>query len=114
MFQQICLLILFITLCTFNAYSQSQNPSPAAPEPGRVIVPLQINQPYEQSMTVAWIEFDETSPEARRSGQAAPPVRHGHLPGGLKVAVEPSAQSPNAYLVRVDTDGDGNLTNETP
>src|SRR5688572_28192056 len=114
MFKQILLLILFVTLCTFNLYSRSQNNSPAAEQPGKIIVPLQINHPYEQSMMVAWVEFDELSTEARPAGTKPGSVRHGRLPGGLRVAVESNAESPRTYLVRVDTNGDGNLIDESP
>lgn len=88
------------------------NASTAAQEIGHVIVSLQINQPYEQPMMVSWIEFDELSSESR-AGTKRAAVRRGHLPGGLKVAVETSAE-PLRASVRVDTNGNGDLADELP
>jgi thiol-disulfide isomerase/thioredoxin len=104
------ILPLVIALAALTCVSE---PTPAQ-QSDKVIVPLQINRPYEQSMMVAWMEFDEPGTETRRAGTRPASLRHGHLPGGLRVTVETNAESPQAYMVRIDTNADGNLVNESP
>lgn len=62
---------------------------------------------------VAWIEFDQSKAidsTKKKIGE----IRLGHLPGGLRVAVEAIAESPEAYDIRIDRNADGDLTDETP
>ena len=88
-------------------------PAPAQ-ESGKVIVPLQINRPYQQPFRVAWLEFDKGARDSSPDRAKAGAVRFGTLPGGLRVAVEAAAAPPDAYRVKVDTDGDNDLADETP
>ena len=84
----------------------------AAQEANKVIVPLQISSPYGQSVAVAKVEFDQRGPgttEKKKIGS----IRLGKLPGGLPVAVETIAESPAAYRVKVDTNGDKDLSDES-
>src|SRR5437773_3083305 len=84
----------------------------AAQEPAKVIVPLQISSPYQQSITVARVEFDQDGSNTTAKTKIGS-VRLGKLPGGLRVAVETILESPNAYRVRVGTNGNNDLSAES-
>jgi thiol-disulfide isomerase/thioredoxin len=95
---------LLITLC----FAQSAT----AQESANVTIPLKITRPFDQPFMMAWIEFDQEEANyttKRKLGE----VRLGQLPGGLRVAVATVADSPKTYQVRVDTDGDRDLSDET-
>ncbi len=98
---------LAVALVTLACVAQPTS----AQESGKVVVPLQINRPYEQRFVVAWVEFDGDSlgPGTKRGT-----IRHGLLPGGLRIAIETITESPKVYSVSVDTDGDGELADESP
>lgn len=63
---------------------------------------------------VAWLEFDKSNPNFSTNKLKPASIRLGNLPGGLRVAVEAIRESPNAYRVKVDTDGDNDLADESP
>src|SRR5688572_11859800 len=98
------IIVLLLTVCLVQ--------SATAQEPTNITVPLQITRPFDQPFMVAWIEFDQKEANyttKRKLGE----VRLGQLPGGLRVAVATVADSPKTYHVRVDTDGDRDLTDES-
>lgn len=103
---------IYLVALVLGCAGHFSQPSLAQPQ-SEITIPLQISSPYVQSMMVAWITFDQNG-----SNTAAPAkigsVRLGNLPGGLRVAVETIAESPNVYQVRIDTNGDGDLSNESP
>ncbi len=101
---------LVVALATLGYFA---HPTPAQ-ESGKVIVPLQMNRPYEQSFMVARLEFDNGSSDSATDKSQPGSIRLGNLPGGLRVAVETITGSPNAYRVKVDTDGDNDLADESP
>lgn len=102
--------LLVAALATLGCFAR---PTPAQ-ESGKVIVPLQINRPYQQPFMVAWIQFDKSSPNSSADKLKPGSIRLGNLPGGLRVAVETTTESPSAYQVKVDTDGDNDLADVSP
>ena len=97
-------IVLLLTVCLVQ--------SAIAQEPANVTIPLQITHAFDQPMMLAWIEFDQAGANMtakRKPGE----LRQGNLPGGLRAAVETVATSPNTYLVRVDTNSDRDLNDET-
>src|SRR2546425_2883214 len=70
----------------------------------RLELPLTLNE-QESGFANFTIHFDEKISDSTRVGKA---------PGGVLISLEKLNDPPNAYRIRVDADGDGNLSNESP
>ena len=70
----------------------------------RLELPLTLNE-QESGFANFTIHFDEKISDSTRVGKA---------PGGVLISLEKLNDPPNAYRIKVDADGDGNLSNESP
>ena len=78
--------------------------------PTEVTVSLEINSDYEQSPSVGYLDLakgDKLKPRYVFADMV------GLAPGNTIVALRKSPEQESRYLVRVDSDGDGNLLEET-
>ncbi|HWP41753.1 MAG TPA: hypothetical protein VNO14_00865 [Blastocatellia bacterium] len=73
-----------------------------------MVVPLQINQQYDQKPMVAWIEFEQNPLPGSSSS------RLGKAPGGTLVKMEPVFDQPHSYRIVVDSNADRDLSNDSP
>jgi thiol-disulfide isomerase/thioredoxin len=81
-----------------------------AQESSKIVVPLQLRSPYVQEISVSHLKFDKSGQNSKtRIGSS----RLGKLPGDVRIAVETIPESPNAYNLRIDTNGDNDLSDES-
>jgi thiol-disulfide isomerase/thioredoxin len=95
--QNVILLVVLVLTLTAAAPANSQ-------QLAKLTLGLSINEQQESFMNSA-IQFDENG-----SGR----FLIGKTPGGILISKEPVNNPANAYQIRIDSDGDGDLANELP
>ena len=82
---------------------------PATEAGDTITVQLRINRNYEQDQWTT-IKFENERPAP--GAKAERTTRFAKAPGGTLVGLETVADQPNTYLIKVDSNGDGNLIND--
>src|SRR5262249_4318543 len=90
----IIILLSFVTALSVTLPNKTQDPR-------KIIVPLKVNDQYEQFAGFE-IKFDNNKAEGIRLGKA---------PGGVLVAAEKLPDPKFTYRIKVDSDADGSLDN---
>lgn len=94
----------FVILLCISALAQKR----AGQTESRFVVPLRI---VDAKATTGWgFEFDDADILAADPGN----VRLGHTPAGDRVKAEKLTEPQHAYRLSIDTDGDGDLADESP
>jgi peroxiredoxin len=77
----------------------------------KIVVPLRLNQEFEQfsGQVIVSRLNDEKMIYTSPAGDGL-----GHAPGKVLFRVEPLDEPPNSYRLTIDTNSDGDLSNDTP
>jgi thiol-disulfide isomerase/thioredoxin len=93
-------LALLCFLIAIPVYSQNKT---------KIIVPLQINRQYKQPMGF-FIQFDAPKPLSQNGETGS--IRYGKTPTNTLIALETIQNKDKIHRIKIDSNGDGNLTNE--
>jgi hypothetical protein len=93
---KLVLILVGVIIAWFGAASSKSK------EVNKIVIPLRLNEQYEQFAGFE-INFGDNKSGSSRLGRA---------PGGVLVAVEKLPDSRFTYRIKVDSDGDGNLNSE--